>query len=88
MRNEKQMGRRADWETGRKKLRRQTSPRLPFSLSPRLNNPQSEFRNRLNLAQAPGERARGGGREVSERALALREAEARRERVADVEARA
>ena len=55
---------------------------------PKIRNPKSAFRNRLNLAQAPGECARGGGCEVLERALALREAEARRERVADVEARA
>src|SRR5687767_2540158 len=42
---------------------------------------------RLKLSQAPGQRTRGCGGEVLERALAVRQAEARRERVADVEAR-
>src|SRR6059036_3184080 len=48
----------------------------------------SAFILELNLAQAAGHCAGGRGREVLERALARREAEARGERVADAEARA
>src|SRR5207237_8568121 len=35
--------RREEGDTWGKNLRRQTSPHLPFSLSPRLNNPQSAY---------------------------------------------
>ena len=44
LRNESRTGRRADGETGRRLTTQILSPRLPFSLSPRLNNPQSEIR--------------------------------------------
>src|SRR2546423_7798650 len=46
LRNENADGGWADWETGRQKPRRRTSPRPPFCPSPRLYNPQSEFCNR------------------------------------------
>ena len=88
MKADEETGGRGDGETFDDAASFSPSPLLSVSPSLIIRIPQSAFRNRLNLAQAPGERARGGGREVSERALALREAEARRERVADVEARA
>ena len=49
LRNEKRTGGRADGGTEGKNLRRQTSPRLPFCQSPRLNNPQYKIYNPQSL---------------------------------------
>src|SRR2546423_8122222 len=81
-RNGKQTGGWADVETGRRKPRRQTSPSLPFCLSPRLNNPQSEIRipqfhsspQAFGFDAARGEDFFRGAKAVVERLLEERDA--------------